>query len=344
MDLTTVDISVKSLSMNHKNALLFSAAKCGDHNLAHFLLDQCKVDPNAREINFFPPLFEASQNGHVEIVRLLIRYGADINLESKTTVEDANRLLEEQDGFEEGSNVCMVTPLHNVVIKNQLEVSKILIENGAKVNKELGYGTGFSPLYSAVRNNALEMAKLLIQNGAEIHSKDRELTLLQIAIQSRNLDMVKLLVANGADIQSDHLILAATWVGHYQIVKFLVDSGADICEKTKYGDLPIHRAIKLWSFWSHRDESMKILQILTSPETVNSISTHVTPLRLAAEKGLLPVVMFLLENGAIPDENDLKIAKDGQIFELLKNEIEIRKLNHNYSLSSKFTDDPLFIP
>ena len=74
MDLTTVDISVKSLSMNHKNALLFSAAKSGDHNLAHFLLDQCMADPNTREINFFTPLFEASHNGHVEIVRLLIKY------------------------------------------------------------------------------------------------------------------------------------------------------------------------------------------------------------------------------------------------------------------------------
>lgn len=229
-----------------------------------------------------------------------------------------------------------MTPLHVAIIKKQLEIAKILIENGANVNVDLGYEVGYTPLLSAVINESFEIAKLLIQNGAEIHSEHREITLLQIACQGGHLDMVKLLVDNGVNIHQSskngrtNLFIAAFY-GNFEIVKFLKYSGANICEKTGYG-LPIHEVIKGWR--RHRDESyMKTLQILTTPETVNSISTSPwksgTPLRLAAGDGLIQVVKYLLENGAIPDQNDLKHARNEEVIEILKNEIEMRKLNPN---------------
>ena len=68
-----MDNTIKSVFLNHKSALLYSAAKSGDQNLAHLLLDQCQADPNTKDIRRFTPLFEASQNGHAEVVQLLIR-------------------------------------------------------------------------------------------------------------------------------------------------------------------------------------------------------------------------------------------------------------------------------
>ena len=332
MDLNTMDNTIKSVFLNHKSALLYSAAKSGDQNLAHLLLDQCQADPNTKDIRRFTPLFEASQNGHAEVVQLLIRYGADVNKDCEIEVQDENRLLGHNEGAT--SSFHYVTPLHIAVMHKQLETAKILIENGAEVNVDVGYRSGFTPLFSAVNEKLFEIAKLLIQNGAEINSEERELTLLQIAIDDKDLNMVKLLVENGANTHQllkhgyTHLYFA-TWRGNLEVIKFLTDSGANICQKTKDGNLPIHGFIDCWK--SDRDEnsSMKILQILTTPETVNSIYTtyhkRLTTLGLAAENGLLQVVKFLLDNGAIPYETDLLASKNEQTIELLKNEIEIRK-------------------
>ena len=314
-----MDINVQSVFLNYKNVLLHSAAYSGDHALVHFLLDQCKADPNAVQ-GTTTPLFVASENGHVEVTKLLIKYGADVNLDhSSTIVADGFRLLGDHE--EDSTEAYEVTPLQIAVIGKQLETAKILIENGAKVNIELGVDSGYTPLFSAVLNESFEIAKFLIANGAEIHSQHRETTLLQIACQDRHLDMVKLLVDNGANIHQrskygkTNLYIAA-YAGNFEIVKFLLELGADICGKT-YGDLPIHGVIRGWT--RHRDESfMKTLQILATPETVNISGKHRTPLGLAAEKGLIQVVKHLLENGAIPDLSDFQAAKNEQIIKLLK--------------------------
>ena len=327
MDLNTMDNTIKSVFLNHKNAILHSAAKSGDHALVHFLLDQCKADPNYFQNT--TPLFQASLYGHVEVAKILIKYGADVNLDySRTTVEDGFRLLEDH---EEDSGEANVTPLHIAVIYKRFETAKILIENGANVNVELGFHSGYTPLFSAVLDESFEFAKLLIENGAKIHLEHRKVTLLQIACED-SLDMVKLLVDNGANIHQlsrygrTNLYIAAN-NGRFEIVNFLIESGADLCGKTKFG-LPIHGVIEGWR--SDRDESfMKTLQILSTPETVNSIYTiyckRKTPLGLAAENGLLQVVKYLLENGAIPDQSDLQASRSKQVIELLKSEIDIRK-------------------
>ena len=327
MDLNTMDNTIKSVFLNYKDVLLHSAAKSGDHALIHFLLDQCKANPNRMQST--TPLFVASRYGQAEVVEILIKYGADVNKESKTEVINHYRLLENED---DEMSPCWMTPLHTAIINKQLEIAKILIENGANVNSDLGYDIGYTPLFSAVLDESFEIAKLLIQNGAKIHSKRQEVTLLEIACQGGHLDMVKLLVDNGANIHqpSKHgntNLNTAAHYGHFEIVKFFIDSGANICEKTENG-LPIHGVIKGWR--SHREESyMKTLQILTTPETVNSIYTiyrkRRTPLGLAAENGLLQVVKYLLENGAIPDQSDLQASRNKQVIELLKSEIEIRK-------------------
>ena len=98
-----MDNTIKSVFLNYKDVLLHSAAKSGDHALIHFLLDQCKANPNRMQST--TPLFEASQNGHAEVAKLLIKFGADVNQESRTTVEDVNRLLLDMDVYEEGCNV-----------------------------------------------------------------------------------------------------------------------------------------------------------------------------------------------------------------------------------------------
>ena len=55
------------------------------------------------------------------------------------------------------------TPLHLVAIYNNLELAKLLISSGAKVNEKDKWG--FTPLRVAAGNNHQEMRDLLISHG-----------------------------------------------------------------------------------------------------------------------------------------------------------------------------------
>ncbi|VDO07863.1 unnamed protein product [Rodentolepis nana] len=84
----------------------------------------------------------ASKEGHVEIVKELIRRHVDVN-------QPTNK----------GN-----TALHIASLAGQFEVAKVLIENGALVNAQSQ--NGFTPLYMAAQENHLEVVTLLLANGA----------------------------------------------------------------------------------------------------------------------------------------------------------------------------------
>jgi hypothetical protein len=72
------------------------------------------------------PLQYAANAGHLEIVQLLLEFGADIN---------------------KGRIDTGATPLYGASIRGHLEVVKLLIENGADINKS--DNNGWTPLNSA---------------------------------------------------------------------------------------------------------------------------------------------------------------------------------------------------
>ena len=70
---------------------------------------------NVNERHFFTRdtiLIEAADNGHLNVVKLLIEKGADVNLKGE----------------------AWYGPLHAAAAKGHIEVVKILLENGADVN------------------------------------------------------------------------------------------------------------------------------------------------------------------------------------------------------------------
>jgi ankyrin repeat protein len=92
------------------------------------------------------PLSIAANNGHHEILKLLIENGADINY---TCYE----------GW---------TALYSAVFFGRLEVVKLLIEHGADIDKPTD--NGWTPLHTAAFSGHIDIAKLLIENGADIRA------------------------------------------------------------------------------------------------------------------------------------------------------------------------------
>ena len=172
---------------------------------------------------------------HVEIARLLLSYGADINsrpeyatrspphiasLQSQSHVErlvDGTDQIENSpqigssdvssesseessgDGFDFGSNKKFgFTPLHISVSNGHLNMCQMLLEHKADVRAQDNQGN--TPLHLAASEGHLEVVRVLLEYRADVNALNMVgLTPLHCAFESLRVDIVRLLVNHGAD-------------------------------------------------------------------------------------------------------------------------------------------------
>jgi ankyrin repeat protein len=139
-------------------------------------------DPNTPNESGIAGLLVALQSESPKSAMVLAKH-------PKTNVNVQNRLDE--------------TPLMLAAITNQLELAKVLIEQGADVNRP-----GWTPLHYAATRGHREMMRLLLDNDAYIDSESANgTTPLMMAAYSAPPLAVKLLLEEGADptlINSGH--------------------------------------------------------------------------------------------------------------------------------------------
>ena len=97
----------------------------------------------------FASLFIASQNGHLDVVRLLLQKGAD----------------------KDKANNNGATPLYIASRRGHLEIVRHLLQEGA--DKDKGDNNGMTPLFFASSQGHLDIAKLLLLAGADKERKDK---------------------------------------------------------------------------------------------------------------------------------------------------------------------------
>ena len=127
---------------------LYGAAAIGDIQLAANALND-GADAN-QPILGVTPLYRASGNGYLDIVKLLVQRGADINLASSEAIR---------------------TPLHEAAVRGQIDVVRFLLEQGANVNaKDKTSLTPLGHILSAQLpqnrpENVREISDLLVKFG-----------------------------------------------------------------------------------------------------------------------------------------------------------------------------------
>jgi ankyrin repeat protein len=131
---------------------IFEASAAGETGRARLLLDEQPGLANAWAQDGFQPQGLAAFFGRVEMARLLLDRGAQVNSASR--------------------NCLSVSPLNSAAAGGHLEIARLLIEHGADVNaRQEG---DFVPLHSAAQNGQVEMIKLLLEHGADASAKSKD--------------------------------------------------------------------------------------------------------------------------------------------------------------------------
>lgn len=134
----------------------------------------CKV--NATTSDGCTAAYFAAFQGSDDILRVLIDFGANINLASSKNI----------------------SPLHRAVSGNRVETVKFLLEHGANVNH--ADDAGRTALHLAVAVNNAEIVKLLIEHKAKLALDSRSKTALQLAEIKKATLIVELLTEYAASL------------------------------------------------------------------------------------------------------------------------------------------------
>ena len=248
------------------------------------------------------PLTIASSEGHVDIVRELIRAGASMHNNEEVAGADIH-LKSKKDGR---------TALHIACAKGHLKCAQLLLDAESKLNEADDYDY-WTQLILATLFGHEEVVSELLQRGADIHMKGKKdgRTALHNACVKGHLKCAQLLLDAGSKLNEadDYdnrtpLILAALF-GHEKVVSELLQRGADIHVKSReHGRTALHNACAMGE--------LKCAQLLLdagSRLNEGNEYDNLTPLILAALFRHKEVVSELLQRGA---DIHLKNKKDGR--------------------------------
>lgn len=220
-------------------------------------------------------LIEAAQEGMLDEVKTLIEAGADVNATDVGILCTYNPLL---GALRSGLGYSMMLGTSPPGLnKQQLGVVRVLLESGAKPNKEA--------LPIAIRGRTIETVKLLMEFGADVNLPDsRRWAPIIIAAGESTTEIVLELLRAGAKINATtpgkiSAIREAAKHGHLDTVVVLLAKGADVDFKEQGGWTPLFQAA-----WYGRADIAKAL--LTNGASINQTDTKGrTSQMVATERG-----------------------------------------------------------
>ncbi|XP_062873911.1 histone-lysine N-methyltransferase EHMT1a isoform X2 [Trichomycterus rosablanca] len=141
-------------STSHKDirgsTCLHMVTRGGHIGVLQHLLSSAPVDINCKDDGGWTPITWATENMHIEQVKLLIAKGADIHMRDKE------------------ENIC----LHWAAFAGCDNIAQLLLENRSDLHAVNVHGD--SPLHIAVRQNQLDCVMLFLSRGADVNVKNKD--------------------------------------------------------------------------------------------------------------------------------------------------------------------------
>ena len=277
----------------------------GDIDAVSFLLRH-GADPNVRGSDLVTPLHVAALNTMVEVVKLLLNNGADVDPRDNTGKTPLLRVDDFLDFLDDGDQARDMTCL-------------VLLNYGASVNAQ--DNDGDTPLLRALRSkHSLSVSQILLKHGADPNLRNNAgENSLHVAINARfyDCDIVRLLLRHGVNVNNqdkDHtapLHLAMTARPDPDLVQILLEHNAQPDMANIDGKTSLHLALvveysnyRIWDCTeTHAARLVRLL--LEHGADVNAQDKNkTTPLLLAIQQKMYDITRVLLSRGAEPNVKD----------------------------------------
>ena len=279
-----------ALRDEYGNTLLHLAAHHGLTGIAEYLINKLDdIDIDSKNEDEYTPLQTAAISGSAAMIKVLLDNGASIEAESGVG--------HQKSGHENSKKPSNTSPLSLAVKNGQTACALLLLDKGAKC--QLDPWSDWTLLHEAAEAGNLQVLRRLHKQGMDINqaSSDGE-TPLYLATINQDLIMVAFILSFNPnlnppifDSQITPLHMAA-WLGASEIVRLLLERGADIRVKTEDGVSPLCAA----ALAGNRD-TLKIL-ISHGPDLDTPDNSGSTPLLHSIEKESVDCVSLLLNEGA----------------------------------------------
>lgn len=167
--------------------------------------------------------------------------------------------------------------LFSAAEKGYLPIVKILVENKAEV--DIRNRDGWTPLMLAAYNNRSSVVEYLLSQKADPEKKDNSgWTALMQAVYKGHAESVGVLAPLNKD-SLDRGLLVAALMGHGNVIRVLLDQGADINARTENGETPLMLAAQ-----KHRVDVAQILLASGADKSIQDVSGK-TAEAIALERG-----------------------------------------------------------
>jgi cytohesin len=304
-------------SLTPRGPALHYAALCGLERVVEYLVIAHSQDVHSRAFGESTALHGASRRGHIEVVRILHKLGADPTAQDKdgeTPLHSASRMgnveairmLLELGADPEAQDKHGETPLHSASSMGNVEAIRTLLELGA--DPEAQDKDGKTPLHFASQMGKVEAIRMLLELGADPEAQDKDgKTPLHFASQMGKLKAIQILLELGADPEAQDKngktpLHSASFMGEVEGIRVLLELGTDPTAQDKNGKTPLHSASLMGEVGAIR----VLFELGADPAAQDKDGK--TPLHSASSMGEVEAIRVLLELGADPEAQD----KDGE--------------------------------
>ena len=298
---------------NQEKSPLHCAVEEGNIEMVKELL-KIGCNPNVTNEKKASALFIAFINGNMQIINLLLQYGANIGEALIWAIKDENadvfkKILEfGVNSNKVEHNQSYGTHIMLAIERENLQIVQLLLQYGADPNYIDIIGK--SPIHEAVIFNYIEITKELLKHGAEVDRESIiEMTPLMHALYEKMFEIAKICLEHGANINHQcskdgrTALHVASNTGKLETIEFLLKHGANIDAIDDENCTPLHLAARKEFPWTENDSLLR-----EQPEAVK----------------------ILLKNGANPNLQDMH-SKTGLYYAVRGRNFQIIRLYLEYA-------------